>query len=109
MSQKVQSISDRDFEQQVLSSEVPVLLDFYADWCPPCRRLAPILDGLAQEYEGRARILKINTETQPLWASRLGVTSLPTMIFFKNGEPVAAEVGLKSPAHLRGVLDKLAS
>lgn len=106
---KVKKIIDSDFETNVLSSDQPVVVDFYADWCPPCQRLAPILDRLAEEYEGRVKFVKMNTDEQQDWAGRLGVRSLPTLVFFKDGQAVDAKLGLQSPSQLRLGLDQLAS
>ncbi len=106
---KVEKIVDSDFERSVLASDQPVVVDFYADWCPPCKRLAPILDRFAVEYEGRVKFVKVNTDEQQAWAGRLGVRSLPTLVFFKDGQAVDAKLGLQHPDQLRMGLDKLAS
>src|SRR5215216_6038679 len=82
------TVTDKDFEQQVLRSDVPVVVDFWAPWCGPCRAVAPILDELAGEYEGRLTVAKINTDEQQRWPSQLGVMAIPTMIFFKDGKEV---------------------
>ena len=82
------TVTDADFEQQVLKSDVPVVVDFWAPWCGPCRAVAPILDELAGEYEGRLTVAKVNTDEQQRWPSQLGVMAIPTMIFFKGGREV---------------------
>jgi thioredoxin 1 len=82
------AIKDSEFEQQVLQSDVPVLVDFWAPWCGPCRAVAPILDELAGEYEGKVKVAKINTDEDQVWMSKFGIMAIPTMIFFKNGQEV---------------------
>lgn len=86
-------ITDSEFEQSVLKSEQPVLVDFWAEWCGPCRQLAPILDDVASEMEGKVTIAKVNIEDSPEAPQRYGVRGIPTMILFKNGQPVATKVG----------------
>ena len=86
-------INTLNFEAEALKSEVPVLVDFFAEWCGPCKMIAPFIDELAEEYEGRARILKLNVDKDPDIAMRYGVKSIPTLIFFKNGEPVDQHMG----------------
>jgi thioredoxin 1 len=82
------AINDTEFEQQVLKSDIPVLVDFWAPWCGPCRAVAPILDELAGEYEGQVKVAKINTDEDQVWMSKFGIMAIPTMIFFKNGQEV---------------------
>jgi thioredoxin 1 len=81
-------VTDAEFEQKVLKSDVPVVVDFWAPWCGPCRAVAPILDELAGEYEGKLTIAKVNTDEQQRYASQLGVMAIPTMIVFKGGKEV---------------------
>ncbi|MEE9268569.1 MAG: thioredoxin [Thermoplasmata archaeon] len=93
MSVAVIHASDESFEADVLQSEIPVLVDFYADWCAPCRRLAPVIDELAEEYEGDLRFVKVNVDDNASLAVQFGVQSIPTLIFFKGGQQVAKTVG----------------
>ncbi len=93
MSDFIIHASDESFEADVLQSEIPVLVDFYADWCAPCRRLAPVIDELAEEYEGDMRFVKVNVDDNASLAVQFGVQSIPTLIFFKGGQQVAKTVG----------------
>ena len=78
--------TDANFEEEVLKSEIPVLVDFYADWCGPCKMMAPIIDELAKEYDGKWKIGKCNIDDAPETAAKYGITSIPSLKFFKNGE-----------------------
>lgn len=82
-----------NFEEEVLKSEIPVLVDFYADWCGPCQMMAPVIEQLAGEYEGRVKIGKLNVDENPDIAVQYKVMSIPTMIIFRNGEVFSKEVG----------------
>ncbi len=93
MSGSIIHASDESFESDVLRSEIPVLVDFYADWCAPCRRLAPVIDELAEEYNGDMRFVKVNVDDNASLAVQFGVQSIPTLIFFKGGQQVAKTVG----------------
>lgn len=104
---KLNEITDGDFDNEVIKSDQPVLVDFFATWCPPCQRLLPILEQLAAEYEGRVKFVKLNTDEQKQWASKLGVRGLPTLCYFNKGEPVAVEPGLAPPAKIKSHLDKM--
>jgi len=89
-------VTDADFEEKVLRADKPVVVDFWAPWCAPCRAIAPILDKLATEYEGRLTIAKVNTDEEIQHASALGIQGIPTLIIFKNGQEVGRLVGSRS-------------
>ncbi len=100
-------VTDADFEEKVLQADKPVVVDFWAPWCAPCRVIAPILDKLATEYEGRLTIAKVNTDEEIQHASRLGIQGIPTLIIFKNGQEVGRLVGSRSEAQYREVFNKV--
>ncbi len=86
-------VTDDDFETTVLQSSVPVIVDFWAPWCAPCRMVAPILEDIAKDYAGKVVVAKVNTDENPNWAIRYGVRGIPTMLFIKNGQEVDRQVG----------------
>ena len=93
MSKNIIQLSDATFDQEVLKSAVPVLVDYWAEWCGPCKMIAPILDEIAPEFAGKAKIVKINVDDNQLVAGQFGVRSIPTLLLFKNGQLVATQVG----------------
>ncbi len=101
------AVTDAEFEQKVLQSDNPVVVDFWAPWCGPCRAIAPILDKLAGEYEGRLTIAKVNTDEQIRWASQFGIQGIPTLIVFKNGQEVERLVGSRPESAYRDVFDRV--
>ncbi len=100
------SLTANDFQKEVLESTQPVLVDFWAPWCPPCKMLGPVLEELAPEVADRLRIVKVNVDEQNALASRYGVMNIPTMILFKSGQEVARIVGYKPKAKLLEELSK---
>lgn len=98
------ALTDETFEQGV-NAETPVVVDFWAPWCPPCRAVAPILDELAGEYEGRLTIAKVNIDDDPKWAGKLGVMAIPTMIVFKGGVEIQRIQGAMPKKNLKDAFD----
>ena len=96
----VQEVTDASFAEQVLASDLPVLVEFTADWCPPCRMIAPVLAQIAAEREGRLRVLSIDVDHNPQTQAAYGVLSMPTMMLFQAGEPVKTLVGARSKHRL---------
>ena len=99
-------VSDAEFDREVLEAEIPVLVDFWADWCAPCQRIAPILDELADEYDGRVKFVKVDTEENFDVTSRYGIRSVPTLLIFKGGEQVDQVIRTWSNNELRRTLEK---
>ena len=97
--------SDAAFEADVLKSDTPVLVDFWAEWCGPCKMIAPVLEEAAGHYEGKVRIAKLNVDENATVAAKFNIRSIPTLLLFKKGEVVAREVGAVSQSHLRTFLD----
>tara|TARA_B100001989_G_C24433561_1_gene410272 strand:+ start:466 stop:858 length:393 start_codon:yes stop_codon:yes gene_type:complete len=100
-------VTDKDFESEVLNSELPVLVDFWAPWCGPCRALAPVIDQVASEYEGKVKVFKLNTDENPESAVKFRINSIPNLIFFKGGKPVEQLVGAVDKSKIDEALAKL--
>ena len=107
MSKLVAEISDSQFENEVLKADVPVLVDFWAPWCGPCKSIAPILEELAQEYGDRVKIVKVNVDDNREYASRYNVRGIPNLILFKNGESQEQIVGAVAKQELTGAIQKI--
>jgi thioredoxin 1 len=105
-SPNIVTLTDVNFDKEVLQSPVPVVVDFWAEWCGPCKMIAPVLDELADEYAGRAKIGKVNVDEQQALAARYGITAIPTLIFFKGGEVVQQVRGARSKRELKDALDR---
>jgi len=106
MSELIQNVSDASFEAQVLQAEGPVLVDYWAAWCGPCKIIAPLLDEAAKQYEGRVTIAKLNVDENPDTAAKFGVRGIPTLMLFKDGKPAATKVGALSKSQLAAFLDE---
>jgi thioredoxin 1 len=100
-----QPVTDSDFEQEVLESETPVLVDFWAEWCAPCKMVAPVLDELAGEYDGKIKFTKVDVDSNPQTAMKYGIRSIPTLLVFKGGSPVDQVVGAVPKAEIKKRLD----
>jgi thioredoxin 1 len=100
-------ITDSNFEETVLKSDKPVLVDFWAAWCGPCRMVGPIIDELSEEYEGRAVVGKVDIDSNQQYAAQFGVRNIPTVLVFKNGELVERKVGVSSKNDYAEALDNL--
>jgi len=100
-------INDEQFQLIVLNSNQPVLVDFWGNDCPPCKAIAPLIDSVANDFEGKARVVKINVNENPQWASQYGVTAVPNILYFKNGQLVDQQMGMVSKEVYAEKLEKL--
>ena len=101
--------TDANFEQEVLKSNTPVLVDFWAEWCGPCKMIAPILDEVAQEFDGRLKVAKVDVDANNKTAARYNIMSIPSLLFFKNGQLVDQIVGAMAKSQLTSRLEKVLS
>jgi thioredoxin 1 len=105
MSEHVHYISDDSFEQEVLQAGVPVLVDYWADWCGPCKMISPILDEVAKEYAGKLKVCKLNIDENQATPPKFGIRGIPTLMIFKNGNVEATKVGARSKSQLTAFVD----
>jgi thioredoxin 1 len=105
-SEKIHQVTDTNWEQSVLKSQTPVLVDFWAEWCMPCRRIAPTVDQLATEYDGRLTVAKMNVDENPSTPTQLGVRGIPTLMLFKGGDLVDALVGAADKETIRKMVER---
>lgn len=100
MSEHIVHVSDSSFESEVLNADVPVLVDFWAEWCGPCKMIAPVLDEIATEYQGKVKVCKVDVDANPDTPPKFGIRGIPTLILFKNGAVEATKVGALSKTQL---------
>ena len=107
MSEFTIDVNEENFESVVMNSDKPVLVDFWAEWCGPCKMLTPTIDALAEEYKDTSSIVKINVDDSPAIATKYGIRSIPSILLFNNGDVVEQRVGAVSKDELAGMLDKI--
>ena len=98
-------LSDDTFQKEVIESSIPVLVDYWAEWCGPCKMIAPILDDLVSDYDGKLKIAKLNIDENPLTPTKFGIRGIPTLMIFKDGNPEATKVGALSKSQLTAFID----
>jgi thioredoxin 1 len=100
-------LTDATFEQEVYQSDIPVFVDFWASWCPPCKMMEPVIELLEKEYEGRVKVCKINIDRNPQTTARFNIKGVPTFIIYRNGEIIARSVAAKSEDELRDMINQV--
>ncbi|AHG63921.1 thioredoxin [Advenella mimigardefordensis] len=106
MSDLIKHATEKTFEAEVLKSELPVLVDYWAPWCGPCKAIAPLLEEASRDYEGRIHVVKVDVQDHPEVAAKFGIRGIPTLMVFKNGEAVATKVGAVNKTQLTGFIDE---
>ena len=99
-------INDSNFKSEVSDSQIPVLVDFWAPWCGPCKMVAPVLDEISKEYEGKVKVTKLNVDESPNTATEFGIRSIPTLILFKDGKVLEQTIGVQSRENIKQMIDK---
>ncbi|KMN38346.1 thioredoxin [Chromobacterium sp. LK1] len=105
MSDLIHHVSDDSFDNDVLKADLPVLVDYWAEWCGPCKMIAPILDEVAKEYEGRLKVVKLNIDQNELTPPKFGIRGIPTLMIFKDGQVAATKVGALAKSQLTAFID----
>lgn len=106
MSEHISAVTDASFEQDVIKSDTPVLVDFWAEWCGPCRMIAPVLEEIAAEAGGKFKVMKLNVDENPETPPKFGIRGIPTLILFKNGEVAGTQVGAVHKTQLSAFIDR---
>lgn len=106
MSENIQDVSDSDFEAEIINSDTPALVDFWATWCAPCKAIAPVVEELAGEFEGKVKVVKMNVDDNPSTPGKYGVRGIPTLLLFKDGEVVDQVVGAVPKGQIKELMEK---
>jgi thioredoxin 1 len=106
MNENIINVTDGDFEQQVLKSDMPVLVDYWAEWCGPCKMIAPIIDEIASDYAGRLKVAKLDIDSNAATPQQYGIRGIPTLMIFKDGNVHATKVGAMTMGHLKAFVDE---